>query len=358
MRGAGRVYRQRGSEIWWLDYGVHGVRHRESSGLTSKKEAQQLLRQRIGDRETGKIIGHPDRVVLAQYVKDENGTDKLVGGLRALVERQYVLDGRKSIERVHEAFQHLEEFFGPEVRAMQITRSRLDSYAQHRLAAGRARATVNNELAQLRRGFRLAIEAGLLGSMPVFKLPKVHNARCGFLDGEHDFPALMVELAADLRPLIHFLYLTGWRRDEARLLRWTNVDFEGEVLTITETKSGEPRVFPFGTAPELKQLLEAQWGARDGLYVFHRHGSPIGVGALRSGWKRATKRAGLDGKLVHDLRRTAARDMRRAGLAESDIMELAGWETREMFKRYAIKDEKALAAAVAKRFTPAPAATA
>ena len=42
--------------------------------------------------------------------------------------------------------------------------------------------------------------------------------------------------------------------------------------------------------------------------------------------------------------------MRRAGNAESDIMELCGWETREMFKRYCIKDEKALAAAVGRRY--------
>jgi len=46
--------------------------------------------------------------------------------------------------------------------------------------------------------------------------------------------------------------------------------------------------------------------------------------------------------------------MRRAGLSESDIMELCGWETREMFKRYAIKDEPALAAAVAKLAAAAP----
>ena len=66
----------------------------------------------------------------------------------------------------------------------------------------------------------------------------------------------------------------------------------------------------------------------------------------------------LGGRLIHDLRRTAARDYRRAGLAESDIMELCGWETREMFRRYAIKDERALASAVAKRFAAPPAAAA
>lgn len=44
----------------------------------------------------------------------------------------------------------------------------------------------------------------------------------------------------------------------------------------------------------------------------------------------------------HDLRHTAALRMRRHGLSESDIMEACGWETREMFKRYSIKNEKGL----------------
>src|SRR5690349_19827458 len=72
--------------------------------------------------------------------------------------------------------------------------------------------------------------------------------------------------------------------------------------------------------------------------------------AVRSAWKRACKRAGLAGRLVHDLRRSAARDFRRAGVSEGEIMRLCGWETRSMFDRYNIIDEADLAAAVAKRY--------
>ena len=58
--------------------------------------------------------------------------------------------------------------------------------------------------------------------------------------------------------------------------------------------------------------------------------------------------SGFQGRLVHDLRRTAARDFRRAGLSEGEIMKLCGWKTRSMFDRYNIIDEADLAQAVAK----------
>jgi len=71
-------------------------------------------------------------------------------------------------------------------------------------------------------------------------------------------------------------------------------------------------------------------------------------------WARACKKAGLKGRLVHDLRRTAARDFRRRGVSEGEIMKLCGWKTRIMFDRYNIIDEADLAEAVAKRFKKQP----
>jgi hypothetical protein len=129
-----------------------------------------------------------------------------------------------------------------------------------------------------------------------------------------------------------------------------------------DTKGGEARLFPFGLAAELKALIEARWKARDGRFVFHRDGQRIGVGALRSAWRSVCLRSGLAVKdlvtkkvkllrIVHDLRRSAARDFRRLGVSEGEIMKLCGWPTRAMFDRYNIINEADLAAAVAKRFT-------
>jgi integrase len=61
--------------------------------------------------------------------------------------------------------------------------------------------------------------------------------------------------------------------------------------------------------------------------------------------------AGLEGRLVHDLRRSAARDFRRAGVSEGEIMRLCGWKSRTMFDRYNIIDQADLTRAVARRFS-------
>ena len=100
-------------------------------------------------------------------------------------------------------------------------------------------------------------------------------------------------------------------------------------------------------------MLEAQYAVRTGVFVF---ASPRGGGRLATegsfyrAWHDACKRAGVPGKLVHDLRRSAARDMRRVGISEGEIMRLAGWRTRAMFDPYNIIDEADLSAAVARRF--------
>ncbi len=340
MRGQGRVYRPRvrGRTVttWWLDYSLDGTRHREPARTRRKREALEVLRQRIGDRKSGKVVGRPDRVTLAD--------------LRAGLERHYQREGNRSLRRAQEALDHVELFFGVKTRVLRITKPRVGEYIERRLVEGAARGTVCYEVRILGAAFSVAVENELLAVRPVFKLPALRNARTGFFE-EGDFAALLLELPAYVRPVVRFLRMTGWRKSEALGLTWDQVDWEGHVMRLhaTQTKGGDARAFPFGLAPELKQVLEERWAERNGLFVFHRSGERIN--SFRCVWKRACKKAGLDGRLVHDLRRTAARDFRRAGLSEGEIMKLCGWKTRSMFDRYNIIDEADLAAAVAKRFT-------
>jgi integrase len=210
-----------------------------------------------------------------------------------------------------------------------------------------------------------------LSAKPSISTPDPHNARSGFFE-ESDFRAVLLELPEPLRPAMEFAYWTGWRiQDEVLALTWAQVDFSAGVIRLepNTTKSDQGRSFPFSALPELAALVQRQREHTDAVErqlgmivptVFHRNGRPIR--AYLDGWRAACKRAstvqrhGLEsvvrprlvGRTPHDFRRTAARNLIRAGVAQHVVMQLCGWKTDAMFRRYAIVDERDLRDAVAR----------
>jgi integrase len=80
--------------------------------------------------------------------------------------------------------------------------------------------------------------------------------------------------------------------------------------------------------------------------VFHRAGRPIRD--FSHAWRKARLAAGLPGRIPHDFRRTAARNLLRAGVPESWAMQLTGHKTPAIFRRYAITNEMDLRQAVSR----------
>jgi integrase len=72
------------------------------------------------------------------------------------------------------------------------------------------------------------------------------------------------------------------------------------------------------------------------------------LGTYRPAWRKARIAAGMPGKLVHDFRRTAVRNLERAGVSRSAAMALTGDKTESVYRRYAIVDSTMLEEAVAK----------
>ena len=92
--------------------------------------------------------------------------------------------------------------------------------------------------------FTLAVQAGKVVGAPYIPSVEVRNVRSGFFEMEQ-FRSVLKHLPVDLRPVVEFAYLTGWRRSEILGLEWRNVDFRaGEVRldpgADEETTKGAP----------------------------------------------------------------------------------------------------------------------
>jgi len=287
----------------------------------------------------------------------------------------YTLNERRSLPRVEQAQAHLLKAIGARTPAGTVTAERLTRYTQDRLAAGARPATVNKELAALRRGFRLARRAGRVSEIPPISLLEERNVRTGFYEAP-EYQAVRDRLPADVRPLVACLYLTGWRLGEVLRLAWPQVDFQVGVVRLEPetTKNRDGRVFPFAALPELAALLTAQRTMTTACEratgriipaVFHRDGAPIRD--FRGAWEQACIGAGFFRvlnpeapenqqqrkvtKLLHDFRRTAVRNLERAGVPRSVAMKLTGHKTEAVYRRYAIVSEGDLAEGVAKLAT-------
>jgi len=121
------------------------------------------------------------------------------------------------------------------------------------------------------------------------------------------------------------------------------------------TKNDEPRVFPFAQFPALETLLYHQRDKTEGIErargvtvpcVFHRNGKRISD--CRGSWAKALTAAGLQGRIMHDLRRSAVRNLVNAGVPELTAMKLTGHKTRAVFDRYNIVSPSETVGAVAK----------
>ena len=359
----GSTYRRQDSPYWWIQYSRDGRAFGESSRSRKRADAVRLLRRREGDIERGLPI-----------------TPK-VGRLRfeeaaADIVNDYIINKRRSLDELERRIRlHLLPYFRRR-RMAGITTIDVRAFIARRLktpivvGSGDDRRTrqvsageINRELTTLKRMFSLAIQAGKLLHKPHIPLLKENNVRTGFFE-RPAFQAIRAHLPENLRGVVTFAYITGWRiNSEVFTLQWRQVD-ETERLSPDQdipgsvrldpgtTKNDEGRVFPFTS--DLRDVFATQRDVADRLreqgqicpWVFHRNGKPIK--SFTKAWRAACLAAGQPGKIPHDFRRTAVRNLVRSGVPEQVAMKLTGHKTRSVFERYNIVSDGDLAVAARK----------
>jgi integrase len=315
-------------------------------GFATEAAAEKALRARLVDLARGRRVGPSiEKVTFEQ--------------LAQLITDDYRINRRDTAARVKQSIAHLKLTFG-DARALDITGDRVTGYASTRLEEGAAPATVNRELAALKRMFRLAIQAKrlTLDQVPYVAMLREDNVRKGFIEPDQ-LDAILGHLAPRAQRAVTVAYITGWRVPSEVLTReWRHVDLDAGWLRLEpgETKNGRGRMFPVDFDPRLRAVLQDAKDEADAIkkkagaivpWVFRRKGGER-VAGFRKEWEAACTAAGVPGRLLHDLRRSAARNMLRAGHSTRTVMELAGWETESMLRRYAIVDETVLSEAAEK----------
>ncbi len=352
------------SAVWWVSYYRGGKQYRESTRTTDYREAGQFLRKRMGEIVTGNFYGpKTERIQL-----DELAADFL---------RDYRVNGKRSLDDVEARWKlHLQPFFGS-LRAVEVSSDLLARYIDNRQFQKAANATINRELAALKRMFYLGYRCTppKVIRVPAFPRLAEDNARQGFLE-DAQYKKL-VQSCPDLwfQAIVDVGRTYGWRIGELLKLKVGQLDLLARTIRLEPgtTKNREGREVTMTDA--VYQLLSrCAYAKSPDQHVFTRSdGSP--VKDFRGAWAKACVAAGVGqvickacgavipkacqcsksekkpvyrGLIFHDLRRTAARNLRRAGVAEGVIMKIGGWKTRSVFERYAIVAQSDIADAVQK----------
>ncbi len=371
-RGDGSLY-QRG-RIWWIAYKhPDGSRTSESTGTERRPVALRLLRKRLGAGANNlPVIARAEQVTFydaAQMVINDFVANHAADATEKSVEKQLAVEKRRISK-------HLSAYFGTR-KLVGITTGDVTAYKAKRLAdtiiTRKARvltledgttqttpeqrkpvspATINRELQTLKRMFSLAIQSGRIATKPHIEMLNEAPPRAGFFEREQ-YESVLRHLPGELQAVVTFTYITGWRMaDEVLTLEWRQVDFDaGEVrLEPGTTKNKDGRTFPFTS--ELRAVLKMQHAEHERLkkaghifpQVFFREVAegrgglkkPKVITSLNKAWKVACRAAGCPGRIPHDMRRSAVRNLVRAGISERVAMMMTGHKTRSVFERYNI----------------------
>jgi integrase len=322
------------SRFIWAQWRDHtGKRCRESTGCLHDDVvgARRWLRGREVDSDRDLPTAKVGRRTVKQGLEAVMA-DKQLHGRRWLAEPRRMID------------QFLVPHFGASTKLTTITTATVRAYAAKRRASGAAGSAINMETGLLKRAFNIAAADGDVLSVPKFeKLPE-NPPRTGFVT-RADFDKIVRQLPPYLRAALTVLYILGWRRGEVLRMTPDQIDVNRNTITIEvgRSKSGKKR--EVAMPPEVRTIIQKQLRSiarlkKEGVtckWVFHlRRGGRID--GFKRRWRTACTKAGHEGLKVHDLRRSAARNLIDAGVDKQLAMEFLGQSTPSIFDRYRIID--------------------
>ena len=339
-RGEGSVFYRlsaktgaRVSSSLYVAYRADGKEHVVSAKTAdladAKRELKRLTRNRENAREGLDVLRTPkaESVTVKQVVDaylDDCEHEKKSGSIAAM--------------RSH-AKPMLASLGG--VKALELTPEHVANYKKNRRAANLSDAKVSRELEILKAAYNFAAAEGRMRAVPVIKLPIVKNARKVFFPLER-VPELLKVTATyseDVRDFLHWQSFSGMRPKAIRLLRWEYLDESDWVLRLPSEEDKNQMGRELDVAGEAREILERRLSQRQpgDVYIFGG-AAPIKNKLVWKTWNVVMKKmdlpSGVEGFRPYDLKKTALRALRRAGIPEERAMFFSGHRTANTFRRY------------------------
>ena len=317
---------------YMIDYYHKGKRYRETVG-PSRKEAEAALGKRLVEIREGKFF---DRKRIEETLIEDLVREHLARYQRKSKETETVLMG---IIAKHFAGRFASDIDRREVESFQSLRREV----LLKNGSPRSNATVNREVAALRRLLNKGVEWGMLARNPAarIRLLPEPRGRTRFLSLDEAKRLLEVS-SRHLRPILVCALETGMRRGEIMNLRWSDVDMKNRVIHIGQTKNGVTRYVPLSNRlHSVLSTLPRRLGT-DNVFTGELKvgkGQQIGIPGkpfhdVRTSFENACSKAGIENFRFHDLRHTAASYMVMAGVPLRTVGEILGHLTAAMTERY------------------------
>lgn len=362
------LYKQPGCKTWMISYYQNGKKIRESTGLTDFQAARQLRNQRLGKIADGEVIDlKTNRITVSDLAK--------------AVLTDYENNKKSSLPDVRARWMlHIQPVLG-HLRAIQITTDVLNNYINGRLKEGAENATINREMAFLKRAFNLAYRHSTprkVQSVPVFPTLEENPPRKGFIEADQYNVLRQNCNELWIRTMLALAFNFGFRRGELLGLKVRQFDEASRALSLDpgSTKNGEPRevvltseCFELVKAcvddkkpddfiltrktrkgiTEVKDLRVAWWKlcVKSGVGEMHcpkcstvskqyRHRCAKVVATVGDKPILCKTELKYRGLILHDNRRSAVRRMVRSGIPEKVAQTISGHLSRSVFERYNI----------------------
>ncbi len=311
-------------KYWCMRFTYQGRQVRRSTGTADRRLAEAIL---------GKVRAQIVEGRFFETLEEKTRT------FEELMERYLTEHAAKKSEPRHYRgyFNSLKACFGGRTLA-EITPKLIVEYKARRYAEGLKPASINRELASLKKAFNLAVrEWEWCRENPVSKvsMEQEHNQRDRWLSAE-DEPRLLQGCAPWLHDLVTFALHTGMRMGEILELTWRGVDFNRRTVMVVRSKNGERRTIPINETvlSVLRKKSKVRTLSTELVFCSQVFTS-MEAGHLRRSFRVALGKARIDDFHFHDLRHTFATRLVQAGVDLYKVQRLLGHKSPIMTQRYA-----------------------